>query len=196
GLLVLVAAVAAIAATSASASAGVVGHVYVNDNTAGQNTIAAFERHADGTLTPLKGSPFPAGGAGTGTPIGSQGALQITDDGRYLLAVDPGSNEVSVLRIRPDGGLTPVGVVGSEGVQPVSIAVHHDLVYVANAGNGGNTYAGFALNFDGRLRPIPGAIVRLPDGSQPGDVLFNGDGSRLVGTEVGTSLIDSFVVGR
>jgi 6-phosphogluconolactonase len=37
--------------------------------------------------------------------------------------------------------------------------------------------------------------VTPPDGSQPGDVLFNGDGTKLAGTRVGTSLIDSFTVG-
>jgi len=61
------AAVAAPASASASTAASpVVGHVYVNDNTAGTNTIGAFDRHADGTLSPEPGSPFPAGGAGTG----------------------------------------------------------------------------------------------------------------------------------
>jgi DNA-binding beta-propeller fold protein YncE len=37
--------------------------------------------------------------------------------------------------------------------------------------------------------------VALPDGAQPGDVLFNGTGTRLAGTRVGTSQIDSFTVG-
>ena len=63
------AAVAVAVPVSASASAPngqspVVGHVYVNDNTKPANTIGAFDRHADGTLTPEAGSPFPAGGAG------------------------------------------------------------------------------------------------------------------------------------
>ena len=44
-------------------------------------------------------------------------------------------------------------------------------------------------------RPIAGSTVALPDGSQPGDVLFNGDGTKLAGTRVGTSQIDSFTVG-
>ena len=83
------------------------GYVYVNDNTAGINTIGAFSRNADGTLTPLAGSPFEAGGAGTGTVVGSQGSLQVTADGRYLLAADAGSNQISVLRIRSDGTLPP-----------------------------------------------------------------------------------------
>ena len=41
------------------------GHVYVNGNTAGTNTISGYDRHADGSLTPMPGSPFVAGGAGT-----------------------------------------------------------------------------------------------------------------------------------
>jgi len=188
---------AAVAAGNASAASNVVGHVYVNDNTAGVNTIAAFDRHADGTLTPVPGSPFPAGGAGTGAGIGSQGALQTTSDGKYLLAVDAGSNEISVLRIGPDGGLKAVGSgpVSSGGIEPVSIAIHDDLVYVANAGNGGSNYTGFTLNPGGHLRPVANSTVTLPDGSTPGDILFNGDGTRVVGARVGTSLIDSFTVG-
>jgi 6-phosphogluconolactonase len=127
-LLGLAAAAAAAAAAwvpaSASASTDaspVVGHVYVNDNTAGANTIGAFDRHADGTLTPEAGSPFAAGGAGTGAGLASQGALQISPDGRFLIAADAGSNQISVLRINDDGSLrlVPHGVVPSGGVLPV-----------------------------------------------------------------------------
>jgi len=192
------AAVVPAAAASASVQASpVVGHVYVNDNTAGTNTIGAFSRHADGALTPEAGFPFAAGGAGTGAGLASQGALQISSDGRFLLAADAGSNQVSVLRILPGGGLrlVPGGVVSSGGVLPVSVAVHGDLVYVANAGDGGAGYTGFRLGDNGRLRQIGGSAVSLPDGSQPGDVLFNGTGSSLAGVRVGTSLIDSFTVG-
>jgi 6-phosphogluconolactonase len=201
-LLSLAAATAAVVAAPASASAltqvsSVTGHVYVNDNTAGTNTIGAFDRHADGTLTPEAGSPFAAGGAGTGAGLASQGALQISPDGRFLIAADAGSNQISVLRIKDNGslGLVRGGVVSSGGVLPVSVAIHDDLVYVANSGNGGSNYTGFRLNLNGRLEPIAGSAVALPDGSQPGDVLFNGKGSKLAGTRIGTSLIDSFTVG-
>jgi len=189
---------AALAAGAASARSGVVGQVYVNDNTAGVNTVAAFDRHADGTLTPLAGSPFSVGGVGTGDGIGSQGVLQLSGDRRYLLAVDAGSNQISVLRIKPDGQLQPAegSPVSSGGIRPVSIAIRDGLVYVANAGAGGSDYAGFTLNAGGHLRPLSGSTVSFPDGSQPGDVLFSGDGSHLVGARVGTSLIDSFAVGN
>jgi 6-phosphogluconolactonase len=186
------------AATAGAHAGGVVGHVYINDNTAGVNTIAAFDRHANGSLTPVPGSPFPAGGAGSGAAIGSQGALQIADRGRYLLAVDAFSDQISVLRIRPDGSLRALrhGLVASGGAEPVSIAVHGDLVYVANAGPSDTDYTGFRLTHRGRLEPIAGSTIALRANAQPGDVLFNGDGTNLVGTRVGTSLIDSFSVGR
>lgn len=179
------------------------GNVYVNDNTAGTNTIAAFTRHADGTLTRLAGSPFSAGGAGTGTLVGSQGALQVTGDGRYLLAADAGSNQISVLRIRSDGSLRPVHAspVWSGGIKPVSIAINENLVYVANDGDGstGSNYTGFILGEGGRLRPIAHSTVVLPSTANPGDILFNSTGKNLIGIEVGTMdpstfLIDSFVV--
>jgi 6-phosphogluconolactonase len=191
-------AVAVPASASASAdSSPVIGHVYVNDNTAKVNTIGAFDRHADGSLTPEPGSPFVAGGAGTGAGLASQGALQITPNGRFLLAVDAGSNQISVLRIHYDGSLSlvPGGVVSSGGILPDSIAVHGGLVYVANSGSGGSNYTGFWLGWGGRLFPIPGSTVTLAANAAPGDVLFNGTGTKLVGTEVGTSLIDSFTVG-
>src|ERR1700722_18258292 len=170
-----------IGAGVASAKPDVVGHLYVNDNTAGANTIAAFDRHADGTLTAIPGSPFAVGGSGTGAGIASQGSLQLSADGRYLLAVDGGSDQVSVARILPDGSLqiTGGGPVSSNGANPVSIAVHDSLVYVANQGTATSTgetnYTGFALDPFGGLHAIPGSTVTLPDASKPGDVLFNND---------------------
>ncbi len=179
----------------------VVGHVYLDDNTVGTNTIGAFYRHADGSLTPMPGSPFPAGGAGTGAGLPSQGAVQLSSDGRYLLAVDAGSSDISVLQIMWDGSLqlVPGGVVPSGGPTPVSIAVHGNLVYVANASvkpnfTGGD-FTGFTLSPWGQLQPLAGSTVNLATGSDPDDVLFNSIGTTLVGNLTGTSLIESFSVG-
>ena len=193
------AAAAVPASAPASASNGpspVVGHVYVNDNTKPANTIGAFDRHADGTLTPEAGSPFWVGGAGTGTGLASQGALQFSADGRFLIAVDAGSNQISVLRVHSNGSLSlvPGGVVSSRGTLPDSIAVHGDLVYVANSGAGDSNYTGFRLGFGGHLSRIPGSTVMLAPDAAPADVLFNGTGTKLVGTGWGPPY-DSFTVG-
>jgi 6-phosphogluconolactonase len=172
------------------------GHVYVDDNTAGANTVAGFARSANGSLTALPGSPFKIGGTGAGTGIPSQGAVQFAGHGRFLLAVDAGSNQISVLRIARDGSLDPAagGPVASGGEDPVSIAVHGDLVEVANAGADGTNLAGFRLTRNGTLVPAPSSNATLPAGSQPGDVLFNATGTRLVTTLVASSQIASFSV--
>jgi 6-phosphogluconolactonase len=179
-------------------------YVYLDDNPAAANTIAAFARNADGSLTALPGSPFAAGGLGLGASLGSQGAVQVTDDGSYLLAVDAGSNQISVLRINEDGSLTQVegSPFASGGVEPNSIAVSHHLVYVENTGGSAPNYTGFWLGRDGELTPIPDSTVTVAAGDSAalGDVLFNNDGTRLVGVEVGPatgpSQIDSFRVNR
>lgn len=173
-----------------------VGHVYLDDNTAGLNTIAGFERHADGSLTPLANSPFAAGGAGTGAGLVSQGAIESALGGRYELAVDAGSNQVSVLAVHSDGTLAqiPGDSVSSGGVDPVSIAVHGNLVYVANAGATAPNVTGFVLSPFGRLVALPGATYALPPASEPGDVLFNSDGTKLVATLVNSSQIASYTV--
>ncbi|HEU4673917.1 MAG TPA: beta-propeller fold lactonase family protein, partial [Candidatus Limnocylindrales bacterium] len=186
-------------ASSALAASPTSGHVYVNDNTAGRNSVSGFDRHADGSLTPIAGSPFDAGGAGLGTPTGSAGAIARTPDGRYLVAADPGSDEVSVLKVRPNGSLRLVDVQPSNGSTPVSVAISGSLVYVANTGAGDSNYTGFRLNAGGHLRAIPGSTFPLPDDALPGQVLFGAGGHVLVGTRVGPaagpSFIDSFVVG-
>jgi hypothetical protein len=204
----LLAAASPIAA--APAPSPVVGHVYVNNNSAGTNTIAGFDRHADGSLTTVPGSPFAAGGAGTGSPTGSAGALQRSTDGHFLLAVDAGSNQISVMLIAPNGALYPFGSpVSSGGSTPVSLAVHNTLVYVANTGAGNSNYTGFRF-IGGFLFPIPNSTYALPDSALPGHVLFGGTtsgpaggllgtGLTLIGTRVGPnagpSYLDSFTVG-
>jgi len=175
----------------------VVGHAYVDDNTAGSNTVAGFDRHADGSLTPIPGSPFSAGGAGLGAGLSSQGAIQLSSDGHYLLAVDAKSNQISVLRLGFNGVPQLVGSpVSSGGAEPLSIAVSGNLVYVANAGASEPNVTGFLLSPNGTFYPLPGSTVSLPAGSGPDDVLFDPTGHKLVVDLDNTSSIASFHVRR
>ena len=175
-------------------------YVYVDGNTAGANTIAGYLRNADGSLTALPGSPFAAGGAGLGQGLASQGAIQTAYRGRLLLTVDAGSNQISVLRVGRAGSLSPVpgSPFASGGVQPNSIAVHGSLVYVSNLGStttgASPNYAGFILTPWGQLWPLPKSTVTLPAGSNTGDILFNNDGTKLVGAVVGTTVAGSSVI--
>jgi 6-phosphogluconolactonase len=174
----------------------IIGHAYIDDNTTGANTIAGFYRHLDGSLTPIPGSPFPAGGVGSGAGLASQGAIQSSSEGRFLLAVDAASNQISVLALGFNGLPHPVGPpVSSGGTDPVSIAVSGNLVYVANAGGTATNVTGFFLTPWGGLYELPGSTVALPADGVPGDVLFDPTGHKLVVTLVNTSTIASYQVG-
>ena len=80
-----------------------------------------------------------------------------------------------MLRIGPDGSLRAVegSPFSSRGIRPISIAVHGNLVYVANLGDGasGSNYTGFRLNPEGRLIAIPGSTFSLPNAANPGDIV-------------------------
>ena len=77
------------------------GAVYTLGNAAAGNAVLAFDRAADGRLTPA--GTFPTGGLGSGAGLGSQGALALAEGGRLLFAVNAGSDDVSVLRVGADG---------------------------------------------------------------------------------------------
>ena len=85
--------------------------------------------------------------AGAGAALHSGPGHEPAAGRRFVIAVDAGSNQVSVLRIRPGGSLRLVshGVVSSGGLLPDSVAVSGDLVYLANSGAGGSSYTGFRL---------------------------------------------------
>ena len=124
----------ALSGAGAAAAAGDNGAVYTLTNSAAGNEVAIFNRAADGTLT-AAGS-VSTGGLGTGAGLGSQGALTLSRSGRFLFAVDAGSDEISSFRV--DGArLTLAGVVPSGGLLPVSVTEHDGLVYVLNAGGTG-----------------------------------------------------------
>src|SRR5947208_13276501 len=108
-------------ASLAAAAGGSAGAVYTLTNTAA-NAVIAYDRSASGELT--WSGTFPTGGSGGS--LGSQGAVTISEDGRWLYAVDAGSNDVDVFRI-PKSGLTWSDRVASGRLQPVSVTTSHDL---------------------------------------------------------------------
>src|SRR3989442_8703623 len=136
------AATAARLAASAAAADGAPGAVYTLMNLTSGNAVAVFARAADGTLT-VAGT-VPTGGIGTGSGLGSQGALALSEDGRWLFAVNAGSNDVSIFRVTPTG-LSWTSRIPSGGTKPISVTVHDKLLYVLNGGGSGNI-AGFALD--------------------------------------------------
>jgi 6-phosphogluconolactonase len=168
------------------------GAVYVQTNQPGGNEIAVFTRSAGGALA--YSGAVSTGGLGTGSGLGSQGSVILSNDGRWLFAVNAGSNEISAFRVHA-GGLVLVDKVASGGTLPTSLTIYKDLLYVLNAGGTGNI-TGFTVDQAGRLSPLAGSTRPLSgDATAPAQVSFNKDGSMLVVTERATNSIDTYVVG-
>jgi len=166
--------------------------VYLMSNQTASNEVLVYDRAADGSLSPA--GAVATGGTGTGGGLGNQGAVTLTDDGRWLLVVNAGSNDVSVLAVRPDG-LELTDRVPSGGTQPVSVAAHGDMVFVLNAGGDGNI-AGFSLGSDGSLSSLAGSIRPLSAaGVGPAQIGFGRGGDVLAVTEKASNTITTYLIG-
>jgi 6-phosphogluconolactonase len=177
--------------------------VYVMTNRAEGNTILVFHRTEDGALSQI--AEVPTGGLGSGpgelpapfplgipagNPLTTQDNIILTEDGRFLLAVNAGSNDFSVFAVT-NNSLELVDKAPSNGDVPVCIAQHGNLVYVVNEGELSAdelgkvpSMTGYFIDEKGHLTPIPNSfrITGGPD-AQPADVLFSPDGRWLFITD-------------
>jgi 6-phosphogluconolactonase (cycloisomerase 2 family) len=182
------------AALAQGAASGADHAVFVQTNDPTGNSIVAYARHDDGTLT--WAATYPTGGNGARAagaavdPLASQSSLVIDRDNGLLLAPNAGSNTVSVFSISGDT-LHLNQVVASGGPFPASIGVHGDLAYVLDGG-----FAGYLEGYrieGGTLHRIEGSLRSLGLGNgnppaflqSPGQVGFTPDGSKLVITMKG-----------
>jgi uncharacterized protein (TIGR03000 family) len=172
-----------------NSAAGDAKYLYTLNNDAKQNGVVVLRQSKDGSLTEVAGSPFPTGGKGlAGGDIDEQGGIRV--HGNYVLAVNPGSNSVAVLRKGVDGQLAPVpgSPFPSGGSAPLSLTMHGDLVYVANQAppfanpSSPPNLMGFRMSKDGALTPIENAKITFPAGHGPAQIEFSPDGTTLVVT--------------
>jgi len=175
--------------------------VFVETNGTTGNAILAYRRADDGTLTQVENYPTGGlGGAASGAavdPLASQGALGYDSAHGLLLAVNAGSDSVSVFTVDGDT-LQLQQVIGSGGFFPASIAVSGDLAYVLNAGGDGSIN-GYRIA-GGKLHAIEGSTRALGLGNanppfflaSPGQIGFTPDGGKLIVTTKKTGTIDVF----
>ncbi len=177
--------------TAASLSPGA---VFAATNGVNRNEIVMYKRLKNGRLQWI--GKFDTGGRGEGginDPLQSQNSLVLTPDHAFLLAVNAGSSTISVFRVLDDG-LVLVDVQPSLGGNPVSIALHDDLVYVVNFGGIYHT-AGFRMKPWGELTPIRNSRMPLSTlDTNPSTAAFSADGSQLIVSERQTNIVDVFTV--
>ena len=186
---------------SAQGSSAPVGAVYAMSNDFTENAIVAYAQAADGTLS-LVGT-FQTGGTGASfdggeglDPLISAYALLATDDSRFLLAVNAGSNSVSVLRVNEDFTLTRTDERSTLGTGPNSVAYHNGVVYVTNIDADGvftgepdqeGNLTGFRLTREGKLQRLANSTRAL--GTRPAAAQFSPDGRFLVVSSINSGSV-------
>jgi len=172
------------------------GAVFTLTDEVASNSVLAFSRDAQGALTPA--GSFPTGGMGSGGGegvLGSEGSVALSRNGRLLLVVNAGSDEVSSFLVE-GAHLTLADVAPSGGILPVSVTERDGVVYVLNAGGAGNISA---LRVDelGRLHPIGGSSRPLGEAaSGPAQVSFDPSGDVLAVTEKAARAIVLYAIAR
>jgi len=184
--------VSAIALTLASAFGFAdSGAVFTMTNEAAGNKVVAYARAANGTLSLV--NSYSTGGKGTGAGLGSQGAIQISPDGKWLLAVNGGTNNVSIFAIK-QSGLVLVDKSISGGTTPISLTIHDKLVYVLNAGGTGSIQ-GFTLADNGHLRWLSNSHRSLSGNAVAGaEVAFSPEGDLLLVSEKASNKLSAYTV--
>jgi 6-phosphogluconolactonase (cycloisomerase 2 family) len=163
--------------------------VYTQTNDQNGNAVKVLARGDDGHLTAA--GTYATGGNGTSAGLGSQGAVALSGNGRVLLAVDAGTNDVASFRVTRTG-LTLVGRVPSRGRFPVSVTIHGNNAYVLNAAGVANV-AAFRLGGDGTLTPRFGGRAPLSQiDAGAAEVAVSPDGGSLVVTEKAAQQLETF----
>jgi 6-phosphogluconolactonase (cycloisomerase 2 family) len=169
------------------------GKVFTSTNAPAQNELLVYASDANGALS--LHTRVATQGQGTGGGLGSQGAVTLSADGRFVFVVNAASNTLSTFELRgTDVVLT--SVVDSGGLRPISVSEHNGIVYVLNALGSGNV-AGFR-NQNGALTPLADGVRGLSaaGGTGPAQVGFGADGDVLVVTEKATNRLTSYHVRR
>jgi len=187
--------------------------LYAMSNNPSGNVVSVVKQAQDGSLSLV--ASYSTGGTGSGVgrsvppdPLGSQNAILLSQNRRWLYVANPGSNEISTFRVQGDS-LQLVSITNSGGEYPTSIAQRGNFVYVLNARNTPNI-TGFRQSFDGGLTQIQSSTRRLPTISQsvgtqphvlddPSEVLYSPDGRWLVVADKNlttSGTIEVFPVGR
>ncbi|MEP7280637.1 MAG: beta-propeller fold lactonase family protein [Rubrivivax sp.] len=165
------------------------GKLFTIGNAAAGNVLHVYD--ADPAIAePLTSAP--TGGLGSGAGLGSQGAVTLSVDGRWLLVVNAGSHTVSCFALS-GRGLSLVSVASSGGLGPISVSERHGLVYVVNAES--SQVSGLRMH-NGVLSPLADSTQYLSsaDAVGPAQVSIAPDGDVVIVTEKGTNLVTHYSI--
>jgi 6-phosphogluconolactonase len=136
--------------------------VYTNNDRI-PNSVSAFLVAANGSLSPVSGSPFLTGGNGAGGGFFAANRINTAVVKDFLYAANAGSNTVSAFSVNPSNGVpTPVpgspfatgGVAAGIGM---SLSATPDGSFLVAANGSSLTITVFSIAADGSLSQVAGS---------------------------------------
>lgn len=170
-------------------------YILSNDFHNNNNAVLAYHHVGQGKLQAF-GSPIYTKGSGVANPkqvlgpLDADYELRQSSDGKFLLAVNSGSNTIAVFTIKSNGTLehVPGSPFPSGGQTPVSIDVSGNKVFVVNKSDDplhpatkAPNYVTFTIDGNGKLTPVHNSKVEVTPGSSPGMALVSNDKKFLFG---------------
>ena len=177
-----------ITATMAADPAGKFLFVYDTQGSA----IDVFSISANtSALTPVSGSPFPAGG------LGSFGGLAINSSGKFLYVV--GIFGIDAFTVNSaSGALTLVSgspFADNNGPFGVVVAPPGKFLYTSDIGNPQATISGFSINSStGALAPVPGSPFSTGTNGFPFDMAAHPSGKFLYAGIPATNTVEAWSI--
>lgn len=175
------------------------GAVFAMTNATAGNEIVVYSRANNGSLTRVRS--VRTRGLGIGVDTDTQGPLRLSPDNRFLYAVNPGSDNISVFEV--DGTRLRFLQIVDAGDQPLSLTISGNLLYALDGSVAEQGILGFRIAADGTLTELPNSFRMLSSPiAVPGEISFSPDGRALLVTHKTTNVllspqnaIDAFTVG-
>ena len=151
------------------------------------NNVSGFSiNSANGFLTPIPGSPFPASGT---APV----SLAVDPNGRFLYVVSNGSNDVAVYAIDNSTGVLSSAGLSATGSGPEAVAIDltDSYLYVANFAS--NNISAYAISSTtGLLTEVAGSPFAT--GVKPSSLKIDPNGSFLYVANFGGGNVDALAI--
>jgi 6-phosphogluconolactonase (cycloisomerase 2 family) len=170
--------------------------VYVAQNQAGTNSVAAFiQNRTTGLLTLV--DTYSTGDIGDVT-VASKQSHALASNGKFLFVTNSGDHTITSFRIGNGGVLNLVGGYSSEGYKPVSLAVKGSRLIVVNQGSDDSDLAGnvrvFKIKKDGSLSVVTQAHFDFLSSDTPVEVVASQSSSIFSVGLSGANRIDHFIL--
>jgi hypothetical protein len=158
----------------------------------GSVNITVYSIAANGALTPVAGSPFPAG------PGGTPDGIKVTPDGKFLALARVDSNSVSMYGILSTGALTavpgsPFPAGGTGTATGVDCNCNSNHLFIGEANFGSTIVSVQAIAPNGALSPVVGSPFIGP-GSNSNVAVLSPDDSKLFVSNQFSSTVTAFSV--